>query len=81
MEDSRGCHRPQGATIRLRADGKKRDVDVHVDVHGEDIAKDAKVSLPGVPTIVELKSGFIEALQSDTTPKIEYTSIAVCGQP
>ncbi len=58
---------PQGATIRLPADGKKRDVDVHVDVHGEDIAKDAKVNLPGVPTIAELKTGFIEALQSDTT--------------
>eukprot|EP01043_Picozoa_sp_COSAG02_P060812 COSAG02_NODE_8028_length_2741_cov_2.982967_1_plen_319_part_10 len=56
---------PAGATITLSAVAGKRDAPVQVPVHGDDIVKDAKKNLPNVPTIPELKTGFLEAIKND----------------
>ena len=56
---------PAGATIRLPAVEGKRDQPVDVPVHGADFARDAKKNLPNVPSILEMKTGFIEAIKAD----------------
>ena len=60
---------PAGATITLPVVSGKRNAPVHVRVDSDDMLLHAQKSLPTVPTIPELKAGFLETLRTDATLK------------
>ena len=60
---------PAGSTIKLPIVKGKRDVAIDIDVHTTEMGIKASKGSPTVPTIPELKNGFLETLRADAILK------------
>ena len=60
---------PEGSTVKLPVVKGKRDVAIDIDVRTTNMGIKASKGSPTVPTIPELKNGFLETLRADATLK------------